>query len=29
VLGVLQKFPVLQAVPAYFVGKGVLPEHVS
>jgi 2-polyprenyl-6-methoxyphenol hydroxylase-like FAD-dependent oxidoreductase len=28
VFRLLRRFPVLQAVPAYFVGKGVLPEHV-
>jgi|tagenome__1003787_1003787.scaffolds.fasta_scaffold20822517_1 2-polyprenyl-6-methoxyphenol hydroxylase-like FAD-dependent oxidoreductase len=25
----LQKFPVLQAIPAYFIGRGVLPERVG
>ncbi|HST81023.1 MAG TPA: FAD-dependent oxidoreductase [Kineosporiaceae bacterium] len=28
VLHLLRKYPVLQAIPAYFVGKGVLPERV-
>jgi len=27
-LHVLSKYPVLQAIPAYFVGRGVLPERV-
>jgi len=28
VLRMLHKFPVLQVLPAYFIGKGVRPEHV-
>ena len=27
VLRLMQRFPVLQAIPAYFVGIGLLPEH--
>jgi 2-polyprenyl-6-methoxyphenol hydroxylase-like FAD-dependent oxidoreductase len=26
-LGLLQRFPVLQAIPGYFLGIGLLPEH--
>ena len=29
VLHLLRRFPVFQAIPAYFIGRGVRPEHVE